>query len=96
MGMFLTLWASQGLAGKAFRLAGYVALAGIVFAFLWLLWGDFKQGLRDEGAASEREAGQAIVIDNVEKANEAAERVRSDTAAARADCLRDAGNPENC
>lgn len=49
-----------------------------------------------KGAAIERTQMQGKAIENVEKANAAAAKYRTDPLQRDAECLRDARNPEDC
>lgn len=49
-----------------------------------------------KGAIVERAAGNAKTLENVETANAAKKRYRSDPDLRDADCLLDATNPEDC
>lgn len=72
--------------------AGVIVI--LAAAALWLTAHDRNQ--QDIGATRQREADLTRTIENVDKANKAAERVRSDPDAARDDCLRHARNPADC
>lgn len=50
----------------------------------------------EAGVQKERAESSAVIINQVEKANAAAEKVRRAGGAERADCLRDNRHPENC
>jgi membrane protein implicated in regulation of membrane protease activity len=84
----------------ALRWAIATVLAIIVLAAIyhWL-------GAREEaddtanqsiGAAVQREQNHAATIEQVRKANDAEQELRSDDAARRASCLRHSRTPENC
>lgn len=49
-----------------------------------------------KGAIVERAAGNAKILENVETANAAKKRYRSDPDLRDADCVLDATNPEDC
>ena len=77
---------------------GVLAVALLLGLWLWL-------GAREEaddknnqaiGAAVQREGDLRETVERVEYANKAAENVRRDDDAMRAECLRSARNPENC
>lgn len=82
------------LKGAAFVLA----LVLLMVAVAWLKGREEADDRSNQqvGAAVQREADQAETIERTEKANVAAETVRTDDAAARAECLRHARNPKDC
>jgi len=76
-----------------------ILLAGVLWALLH--WVDRAQDMavaqaEKTGAATQQATDQAAVINQVEKAKDAQEAIRVDTAAARAGCLRYSRTPENC
>lgn len=92
---FLTARGLFGLAKGWWLLIGLAAVA----ALLWWLSAAEKaddRANREIGASVQREADLRETLSNVEKANEAAEAVRRNSDAARAECLRNARNPDDC
>lgn len=98
--MILSLWTAFARLPRGWHYLAAGVLAVAVLASIWL-WLDAREQADDRrnqeiGATSERERAVTATIKQVEKANEAAETVRRDPAAARADCLQDARNPADC
>lgn len=96
---FASLWASQ----RARKVVGYIGLGLAVIALLGALWAilSARENADDKsnqqiGATVEREKAATATIINVEKANAAAENVKHDSDAARAECLQNARNPADC
>lgn len=86
---------AKKLAPLAAIVLGLLLLALAVLAFNW--WLDHRDTRNQEiGASVQREGDLRKTIQNVEKANEAAEAVARDPGAARAECLQNARNPADC
>lgn len=81
---------------KAIALLTAIGLVIIGLGTVYHLVDTAFEAAEGKGAVTERVAAQGKVIENVQKANAAAERYRSDTVQRDADCLRDARNPEDC
>jgi len=75
-----------------------IAAAGLVALYFGVngLLDRMTDNAKEQGATEQREANHAATITNVEKANDAAEKVRRDPDAARDECLRNSRNPANC
>lgn len=57
---------------------------------------EMQESAIETGVQKERAESTAVIINQVEKANAAAEKVRRAGGAERTDCLRDNRHPENC
>lgn len=84
------------VAGKAGMIFLAIALVAIVIGTAGQLIDAAFETAEQNGAITERAAGQAKTLDHLEKANAASTRFRDDPALRDADCLRDATNPEDC
>lgn len=73
-----------------------VALLGGLYALLTSSENADDQHNQNIGAEMQRASDMAQTIDNVEKANAAADEVHRSTDAARDECMRNARNPANC
>ncbi len=75
-----------------------LAVAALATGIVWLRSAENADDKANQnvGAAVQREADLTATVQQVEKANEAAETVRRNPNAARADCLQDARNPADC
>lgn len=82
--------------GKAVMVLVGIGLLVIVAATAFHVVDTLTETAEQKGAITERAAAQGKVIQNVRKAQAAAERYRNDPAQRDADCLRDATNPEDC
>lgn len=84
------------LAGKAGMIFLAIALAvTVVMTAIHFVDAAFEAS-EEKGAVTERAAGQAKTIENLEKAHAAKKRYRSDPAVRDDDCLLDATNPTDC
>lgn len=88
---------------KGLDLASKAGILFLLLAFVAICIGTAAQlidALADtaeqKGAVTERAAAQGATLENVEKANAAKTRYRSDPAVRDADCLLDATNPQDC
>jgi len=77
-----------------FALAGAVGLL-LALAFRWWL-SDQRKDAATSAVKIERQEQAAEIINRVERANNASEAIRRDPDARRADCLRNARNPDDC
>lgn len=98
--MIVALWtAFRGLPrGWHYVGAGIAAALALAAVIAWLNARERADDRSNQeiGASGERERQAVTTIRNVEKANAAAETVRRDADAARAECLRNARNPADC
>jgi len=97
------LFANLAASGSVRTIARWVMAGALVLALCGLVWalivdriGKIEQSGREAGGAIQREANLNDTLDRKEKADAAAENVRRDADARRADCLRDARNPDDC
>lgn len=81
---------------KAFAVLALIGLLVIGAATAFHFVDAAFEEVETKGAAIERTNAQGKVIENVEKANAAAAKYRTDPVQRDADCLRDARNPEDC
>lgn len=81
---------------KAIMVLVAIGLLVIVGATAFHVVDTLTETAEQKGVVTERAATQGKVIENVGKAQAAAERYRNDPAVRDADCLRDATNPEDC
>jgi hypothetical protein len=98
-----SLGALMGVRGRLQGVAGALAALAALFAICGALWGlaVFMLGRHDIAVATiavsqERGAAAVQTLNQVEKANAAADQVRRDPVARDAECLRHARNPEDC
>jgi hypothetical protein len=82
--------------GKAIMALVAIGLLAIVGATAFHIVDTLTETAEQKGVVTERAATQGKVIENVGKAQAAAERYRNDPAVRDAGCLRDATNPEDC
>lgn len=73
-----------------------IALCGALWAFLGAREKADDKANQQIGAVAEQSRAATATIHNAEKANAAAETVRTNSDAARAECLQNARNPANC
>lgn len=88
---------------KGLDLAGKLGIGFIILVFIAALFVAVKtfvsgafDASEEKGAATVRAEVAEKGMSNVETANEAAAKVRSDPVVRNADCLRDSRTPENC
>ncbi len=88
------------IANKPFLKGAGVVLAciALMIAIAWFKGREEADDRNNQtiGATVEREKTQAATIQNIERANNAAEAIRRDPAARDAECLRYAKNPADC
>ena len=94
------IWAFVAGLPRWVKIAAGGVLAVALLLGLWL-WIGAREEADDKnnqaiGAAVQREGDLRETVERVEHANKAAENVRRDDDAMRAECLRNARNPENC
>lgn len=79
-------------------IAGVLAIIAVAALILWLQAREKADDTHNQqiGATAEREASQAVAIEQGVKANAAEQEVRSNPDAALAECLRHARNREDC
>lgn len=92
---WLTAKAAFGLARYWWILIAIATVTGLWFAYTATLDRMTEQAT-EVGTVKQQNANLTETIRNVEKANVAAETMRRDPAASRAECLRNARNPEDC
>jgi hypothetical protein len=79
------------------RLAiGILLLIGVIVTVSHCVEKADDKANQEIGATGERERTLTTNLEKTEKANEAADRLRRDPDAARAECLRNARNPADC
>lgn len=81
-----------------YALAGIGIVLLIAFVILRLTAAEKADDRANQqaGATAQREADLQATVENVRKADEAAETVRRDPVARNAECLRNSRTPENC
>jgi 4-hydroxybenzoate polyprenyltransferase len=96
--MIMAWLGAKGLLGlaKGYWLLIAAAAAVALYFGAQMVLNKLVDSSKDAGATEQREADLTQTVNNVEKANAAAETVRRDPDAARAECLRNARNKANC
>jgi len=96
--MIFAWLSARGLFGLAKGYWLLIAIAGAIALWFGIngLLDRLQDTAKDAGRTEQREADLTATVKQVEKANAAAETVRLDPDAARAECLRNARNKANC
>ena len=94
----ITTWLAARRLGLSRGVWLLVLAAALTLAGLWLREREHANDRANQtiGAATERDRQARAALNNLEKADAAADHIRRDRDAALAECLRNARNPADC